>query len=65
MRLMLAATITTPKRYERSAWSSTMRRIGERRSVVSETWYVMPIVNATYAKSRKFGSSSPSPKSKR
>jgi hypothetical protein len=39
-------------------------RIAERRNVVSDTWYVIPIVNATYAKSRKVGSSlSSSPKS--
>jgi hypothetical protein len=52
MRLIAPATITTPNTYDSRAWESTVRRIRGLRMSVSDTWYVIPMVKATYAKSR-------------
>ena len=46
MRLMPAATITTPNTYDKMACPSTVRLMRRSRRLVSETWYVIPIVNA-------------------
>jgi hypothetical protein len=37
MRLTEPATITTPNRYDKKAWESTVPRIRRSRTVVSET----------------------------
>jgi hypothetical protein len=50
--LTITARITAPKRYESSACRTTVRRIPRTCTSVSETWKVIPTVNATYAKSR-------------
>jgi hypothetical protein len=50
-RLIVMAMMTIPNRYDRSECLSAVRRIVNDARSVSETWKVMPIVNATYAKS--------------
>lgn len=46
------ARITAPKRYDKRAWRSTVRRMTRLPMSVSDTWNVIPTVNAMYAKSR-------------
>src|SRR5829696_114735 len=50
--LMVTARITAPNRYPKREWSRTVWRISLSLMSVSATWNVMPIPNATYAKSR-------------
>lgn len=38
MRLTEPATITTPNRYDRTAWDSTLPRIRGSQMAVSDTW---------------------------
>jgi hypothetical protein len=45
------AMVTAPGRNESGAWRSAVRRIRLDPMFVSETWNVIPIVNARYAKS--------------
>jgi hypothetical protein len=45
------ARISEPNKYERNAWRSTVLRSSLVSTCVSETWNVMPMVNARYAKS--------------
>ena len=45
--LMVVARITTPKRYDSTAWRRAALRIGLELMSVSETWKVMPRVSAT------------------
>ena len=40
------ATMPVPNRYDSSPWRSAVRRIGWDVSALSDTWNVMPIVNA-------------------
>ena len=44
--LMVVARITTPKRYDSTAWRRAVLRIALELISVSETWKVMPRVNA-------------------
>src|SRR5205823_33252 len=50
-KLIVIATMTTPNNHDSSAWRKTTRRIAFVVRLVSDTWNVMPTVNATYAKS--------------
>ena len=50
--LTVAPMITAPNTNDSSAWRSTVCRSSRFVMSVSETWYVMPTVNAVYAKSR-------------
>ena len=51
----VVARITAPNRNDSSAWRSTARRMRCCVMSVSDTWKVMPIVNAVYAKSAVVG----------
>ena len=44
--LTVIATSTAPNRYERRAWRSAVRRIALSPMFVSDTWNVIPMVNA-------------------
>ena len=50
--LTVAPMITAPNTNDSSAWRSTVCRSSRFVMSVSDTWYVMPMVNAVYAKSR-------------
>ena len=50
--LIVEAMIAVPKRYDSSAWRRSVRRTTGSVTAVSDTWYVIPTVNARYAKSR-------------
>jgi len=51
MALIVVAITAIPNRYDRRAWRNAVIRIGRETRSVSETWNVIPMVNATYAKS--------------
>ena len=46
MTLMVVAKMTAPKRKDSNAWLSTARRSSRRVMSVSDTWNVIPTVNA-------------------
>ncbi len=50
-RFTVTAMMNAPNRYDTIEWRSTVRRISLLVRLVSETWNVVPMVNATYAKS--------------
>lgn len=50
-RFTVTAMMNAPNRYDTIEWRSTVRRISLLVRLVSETWNVAPMVNATYAKS--------------
>jgi aspartate aminotransferase-like enzyme len=45
------AITAMPNRHDRRTWREAVIRIGRETRSVSETWNVIPMVNATYAKS--------------
>jgi hypothetical protein len=45
-RLTVVASTPVPNTYDNSAWRRAVRRIGAEPMSVSETWNVIPIVNA-------------------
>jgi hypothetical protein len=51
MALIVVAITAIPNRYDRRAWRKAVIRIGRKARSVSDTWKVIPMVNATYAKS--------------
>ena len=57
-RLIDTAMMTALRGKEIQAWCRQVRRKGLLCRSVSETWKVMPIVNARYAKSLYYGRSS-------
>lgn len=50
-RFTVTAMMNAPNRYDTIEWRSTVRRISLLVRLVSEIWNVVPMVNATYAKS--------------
>jgi hypothetical protein len=50
--LIIIAMIEVPKTNESSAWCNAVLRMDVEVRFVSDTWYVILMVNARYAKSR-------------